>query len=283
MPELPEVEVFKRFIDQHALDKPVQQVQIFEPKILEATTPEFFQQKITGYRFSGTLRRGKHLFVQIQPVDQNTPICLPWLFLHFGMSGYLSYGTHQKTLCNAYNDAKLKHEHVRIRFDFLDGSHLAFHEQRMFGKAGLIDNPQNYIESKQLGPDALTIDRKTFISQLKHRKGSIKPALMDQSVVAGIGNVYADEILFQCRIHPESKVACLSTEQYNDLYQHTISVLQKTVAAGADRALLPKEYLLHVRHPKGRCPESATLFDIKQIGGRTTYFCPNCQPLIGLK
>jgi formamidopyrimidine-DNA glycosylase len=282
MPELPEVEVFKQFIDRHALHKTIVGVQVFQPKILASISAEEFIQTIIGRQFSGALRRGKHLFVQLQQIasspDASSP--LPWLFLHFGMSGYLSYQYPDQDSLNAYNEPGLKHNHIRIRFDFSDGSYLAFHEQRMFGKAGLIADPQAYITLKKIGPDALSMDRKTFLSRLKAAKGTIKPALMNQSLVAGVGNVYADEILFQCKIHPQARISGLTEHQFDRLFHQMQSVLQNTIAVGADRAQLPQNYSLHFRNPKGKCPQDQTFFEIRQVGGRTTYFCPNCQPLL---
>lgn len=278
MPELPEVETFKRFVDRHALGRVVSQVQILHPKILEGVTESAFLSAIQGNCFVSTLRRGKHLFVQLEPGKGKAPKRpLPWLYLHFGMTGYLSYTDHGKTVVNAYGDPARTDAHVRVRFIFDDGSHFDFHEQRLFGKAGLVDNPEEYLRAKRLGPDALDVDLQTFLAELKKRKGQIKAVLLDQSLVAGIGNVYADEMLFQCGIHPEVRVAGLSPAKLECLYAHMIDVLQRTVDAEADREQLPKGYLIHYRSKKSRCPRDKSPLAIITVGGRTTYFCPICQ------
>lgn len=279
MPELPEVETFKRFIDRHALGRAVQDVQVLHPKILEGVTQAAFIAAVRGHCFTRTMRRGKHLFIALASAGgESNAKALPWLYLHFGMTGYLSYTDDGLTMVNAYGDPSRTDAHVRVRFCFEGGSHLDFHEQRLFGKAGLVDDPQAYMDAKRLGPDALAMDCKTFLAALNKRKGQIKPVLLDQSLVAGIGNVYADEMLFQCRIHPERRVADLSPGQLDCLYAQMVDVLQNTVDAEADRDQLPKGYLIHHRAKKGRCPCDKTLLAVQTIGGRTTYFCPACQP-----
>jgi formamidopyrimidine-DNA glycosylase len=278
MPELPEVETFKRFVDCHALGKKIGKVQVLHAKILEGVPTDRFIAAIEGCCLSGTLRRGKHLFVALEPVDaRQKGVAKPWLYLHFGMTGYLSYTEQGKTMVNAYGDPNRPDAHVRVRFCFEDDSYLDFHEQRLFGKAGLVDNPQDYLENRHLGPDALMVERQPFIESLQSRKGQIKPVLLNQSMVAGIGNVYADEMLFQCRIHPERRVAELTEADLQCLYAQMVDVLQNTVDVGSDRAQLPPYYLIHVREKKGRCPRDKTLLTVKTIGGRTTYFCPVCQ------
>jgi formamidopyrimidine-DNA glycosylase len=279
MPELPEVETFKRFIDNHALKKPIEQVQVFKEKILSGVTTTELQQAVEHHQFSHTLRHGKYLFVEVTPKQTKTSTKPSgWVLLHFGMTGYLSYWDKQKTLVNAYGDPTRPHAHIRVQFDFKDDSHLAFHEQRMFGYIALISDPQTYIKEKKLGPDALAMDEQTFLERLKQRKGQMKPILMDQTFVAGIGNVYADEMLFQCHIHPQKTNSELNTKERKHLFQQMRDVLQNTVHYRADRDQLPRDYLLHHRRPKGRCPRDKTPLESKSVGGRTTYFCPVCQP-----
>lgn len=278
MPELPEVETFKRFVECHAVGRTVQQVQVLHDKILEGVTEHAFVSAIQGHRFSSTMRRGKHLFVALQdPKRQDAGDELPWLYLHFGMTGYLSYTEKGRTLVNAYGDPTRTDAHVRVRFVFEDGSQLNFHEQRLFGKAGLVGNPAEYMESRRLGPDALAVKQQPFLENLRKRKGQIKPVLLDQSLVAGIGNVYVDEMLFQCGIHPERRVADLSEKEQHCLYRQMVDILQNTVDAESDRTKLPAGYLIHVREKGGRCPRDTMPLEIRQIGGRTTYFCPKCQ------
>lgn len=278
MPELPEVETFRRFAERHALNRTVRTVEVLTPKILEQTTEAALKQAVEGHRLTQTRRVGKHLLIEIQSIDRQ-PANMGWLFLHFGMTGYLSYTQEGKTVVNAYGDPARPEAHVRVRFTFADGGQFNFHEQRMFGKLGLTPDADAYFNAKKLGPDALSVAKKPFVDALKKRKGQLKPALMDQSLVAGVGNVYADELLYQCGLHPERKIADLNPKALDCVYTQMVEVLRRTVEVDSDREQLPAHYLLHTRKPKGKCPQGHHPLEIKTIGGRTTYFCPTCQPL----
>ena len=283
MPELPEVEIFKRFAETHALGKLITGVQVFNPKILEHTTEAQLQKALKGKTLDQVLRRGKTLFVRIASDGKGKKGEEAWLLFHFGMTGYFTFFTDKEgeELTTAYGDKEKKGKHLRVQFDFADGTHFGFDEQRMFGKLSLIDDPQAYIAARELGPDALTVDAKTFKADLIVRKGQIKPALMDQSLVAGMGNVYVDEALYLCGIHPERRISELEKTDVDCLYKTMIDVLKKTVAAKADRKKLPEHYLLHHRHKNGNCPKHPKQkLEIKTVGGRTTYFCPKCQKRI---
>lgn len=271
MPELPEVEVFRHFVEEYALNKNVTAVEILKPKILQKTTPDALKSAVEGHPFIRAERRGKHLLLEVGKKG-------PWVFMHFGLTGYLSWTKNGQTLVNAYGDPDRPEDHVRVRFDFADGSELNFHEMRMFGKLGLADSLEEYVSRNKLGPDALAVDEKTFHERLLAKaKGQIKPVLMDQAVFAGIGNVYADEMLYQCRVHPEKRISEIDPKTLKCLYQQMVEVLQKTVDCNADRTCLPKGYLLHTRHKNAQCPRDGEKIHIKEVGGRTTYFCPKCQ------
>lgn len=277
MPELPEVETFRRFADRYALNQTVKTVEVFTPKILENTSESELKHAVETHRLSETRRVGKHLLIAIQSTHKKQKIT-GWLFLHFGMTGYLSYTKNGQSIVNAYGDPTRPEAHVRVRFTFEDGGQFNFHEQRMFGKLGLTPDADAYFHARKLGPDALSVKKKPFIDALKKRKGQLKPALMDQALIAGVGNVYADELLYQCGLNPERKITDLTPKDFDCVYTQMIDVLQRTVDVDSDRDKLPPHYLLHVRKPKSPCPKGHTPLIIKQIGGRTTYFCPVCQP-----
>ncbi|HEY9746186.1 MAG TPA: DNA-formamidopyrimidine glycosylase [Oculatellaceae cyanobacterium] len=276
MPELPEVEVFRKFIERYALGRRIQAVEVNQHKILAGLTAQALEKKLVGGQIAKTQRRGKQLFVKIVQPKQSV-----WLLFHFGMTGYLSWSKDEKTAVNAYGDPKRPLSHIRVQFHLDDGSELSFHEQRMFGKLTLIDNLDSYLANSKLGPDALapTFDEKAFLTALQRLQWQIKPALMDQSVISGIGNVYADEILYQCGVHPERSIASLSASDLKCLYLQMKTVLQNTVDCNADRDCLPASYLLHYRKAKAKCPKDKAPIKSKTVGGRTTYFCPVCQPL----
>ncbi len=288
MPELPEVETFRRFTERYALHVPVTDVRVFKPKILENTTELALEQALIGRCLLETRRVGKHLLVRIgspseiassemKSREMAPPLDLGWLFLHFGMTGFLSYERDGQSVVNAYGNPALPNAHIRVQLALADGGLFNFHEQRMFGKLGLTTDAAAYFQARKLGPDALTVDRETFVAALQKRKGQLKPALMDQSLVAGVGNVYADEALYQCGLHPGRQASGLSAKEVTALHQQVVDVLQRTVAVAADRDQLPAHYMLHQRHPKAVCPSGGHPLSIASFGGRTTYFCPVCQ------
>ncbi len=283
MPELPEVETFRRFTERYALQVPVADVRVFKPKILEQTSEADLRQALTGRVLTRTRRTGKHLLVKIDSASQSDCSEMRrtqapgWLFLHFGMTGYLSYQREGQTVVNAYGNTALPQAHIRVQLVLADGGLFNFHEQRMFGKLGLTSDAEAYFQARKLGPDALTVDLETFVAALQKRKGQLKPALMDQSLVAGVGNVYADEALYQTGLHPGRQASGLSAKELTALHQQVVDVLQHTVAVAADRDQLPAHYMLHQRHPKAVCPSGGHRLSIESFGGRTTYFCPICQ------
>lgn len=272
MPELPEVEIFKRFAEDHAIGKTIADVEILHPKILENVSADDLIRTVQGHKLDAARRHGKNLFLRVKDADA-------WLLLHFGMTGFLVWYTDETEITTAYGDRKKQNGHLRVRFDLADGSHFGFDEQRMFGKMSLIDSPDKYIREHDLGPDALDMPFEAFREGIQSRKGQIKPLLMDQSFVAGVGNVYADEALYQCRLHPGRRADTLTDGEIECLHAQMRDVLIRTVDCEAERKRLPNDYLTHHRHKKGKCGKHGVRLEIVTVGGRTTYFCPKCQPL----
>jgi formamidopyrimidine-DNA glycosylase len=270
MPELPEVEIFRRYVETNALDQTVRQVEVLKSKILESVTEAQLQNALKGHRFDETKRHGKYLFLHVDKTDS-------WVVFHFGMTGFLQYSDKPVPITEQTEMLGKKKAHVRVRIEFENGASLAFDELRMFGKMGFAEDLDAYLQKRKLGKDALEISKAEFREALLKRKGQIKPALMDQSLVAGPGNVYVDEMLFQCKIHPEALIKTLSQVDADCLYEQMVSILKKTIEAKAVRKKLPAGYLTHSRKKNGQCPRDKTDLEIITVGGRTTYFCPVCQ------
>jgi len=125
----------------------------------------------------------------------------------------------------------------------------------------------------------LSVSDEEFVSRLVGRKGSLKPTLLDQSVVAGVGNLYADETLFQERLHPATRTDSLSTREKAALGMRIREVLETSISVRTDFSLLPDGYLLRDRRERAPCPRCEAELEAIQIGGRTTVFCPACQSL----
>lgn len=265
MPELPDVEGFKRYLSETSLHKKIENVHVGSAKILRGISSRRLKQALRGRSMESTRRRGKHLFVAL---DDDR-----WLTLHFGMTGRLAY----------FKSLDDDPEHDRLRLDFENGYHLAFDDQRLFGRIGLIDDLEAFIASKKLGPDAMdsTLDEDAFVKLMDGKRGGIKAALMDQSLLAGIGNIYADEILFQAKLHPEARVHELGGRALRKLYGVMRRVLRVAIERGAGSEdlvnRLPTTYLLQHRKKGQSCPRCKGTIETIKTAGRTTYYCPRCQ------
>jgi formamidopyrimidine-DNA glycosylase len=172
----------------------------------------------------------------------------------------------------------------RVRFDFVDGHHLAYVNPRLFGQVGLATDASVFIAQEGFGPDALDprFDFGSFDRALAGRKRDVKSLLMDQAVIAGIGNIYSDEILFQAGIHARARCDHLSAEVKAHLFRCIKEVLQTAVdaGAGAERLVdrLPKAFLIPRREKGARCPRCGAEIAAVKFSGRTAYYCPRCQP-----
>lgn len=285
MPELPEVEIFRRFMERHALQQTIQDVQILHPKGLRDLSPNAFRDMTVGHQFVETLRRGKHLLARLSNPEAHTSTKrgnantqpADWLLFHFGMTGIFSYQAAGQPSVNAYEDTINRDAHIRVSFSLANGGQFNFHDQRLFGYVSHTNDPQAYFQQKKLGPDALSITEPEFARQLERRKGALKPVLMDQAVVAGLGNIYADELLFQTHLHPEHPVSQLNAKTIRQLHEQMQDILNRTIALDVERDDLPKGYLWHQRKAKGHCPRDGQPLQVESIEGRTTYFCPKCQ------
>ncbi len=258
MPELPSVEIFKRYFDQHALNQLIKKVEVFSPELVVDSSPQILEKSLEGQEFVSSRRYGKYLFSRLDN-DQ-------YLILHFGMTGYLHYFHHNSS------------KYVRMLISFQNGFHLAFDDARKFGKLGLTSDPDQFIAGKGLGEDALEIKFKTFQELFQGRRGMIKPLLLNQNFIAGVGNLYADEILYQCGLHPETPAHHLNQTDIRTLYTQMRRVLEKAIQYQDRPQDFPESYLLSHRYPGGECPEGGPL-ELKKVGGRTTYFCQDRQPL----
>src|SRR5437763_6990233 len=123
----------------------------------------------------------------------------------------------------------------------------------------------------------LDVDVAKFKKVLGKRRGAVKSVLMNQKLIAGIGNIYADEILFRVRMHPATEISSLGDKALAKLFRATRYVLEKAIAAKADADRVPKSWLLPRRGKSGKCPRSGRKIKSSKIGGRTAWFCPHCQ------
>jgi formamidopyrimidine-DNA glycosylase len=260
VPELPEVEVYRRFFRDHAAGRTVRSVEA-DPTIVRGTDPATLDRALRGQRFAEPERLGKWMIGWTGG---------PALLLHFGMTGELIWSEIEPA----------RHRHDRLVLSFDGGQELRYRNMRKLGGVWLAHGPEEVSALLgTLGPDALAVSRREFLRRLERRRGGVKAALMDQTLVAGVGNLIADEVLWQARLHPRRTIESMGPTERAGLYRAMHSVLRQAVESPDDYIPRKRSWLLHVRgEPGARCPRCRTGLDRTLAGGRTTYFCPRCQP-----
>ncbi len=262
MPELPDVEARKSVLEQYGLGKPVKNVIVRDERILEGVEAASFSRSLKGAEFTSVTRRGKYLLVR---TNRNST-----LLLHFGMTGDIVY-TEKGSPPPPYS---------RVEFVFDSGS-LHYTNMRMIGKVSLFATfGENEIEDiSKLGPEPL--DRKFTFKRFKEAmsgtKTTVHQALMDQQRIAGIGNIYSDEIAFQAGINPERKVESLSENEMRKLYEKMKWTLRRAIALHAELDSHQDLFIIPHRKKGGTCPKCGTTLKKVTIGGRSSYHCPKCQ------
>lgn len=257
MPELPEIALYKKYVDSTSLHQKITEVNFPETGLLQNPEKEF-KNALKGNTFEESKQLGKYLFLKI---EENS-----WLVFHFGMTGKLEYFTNQEPP---------KYSKMIISFD--NDYRLAFVCRRKLGKVYLTNGIEDFTKEKSLGKDALEMKKEEFEKILQEKKGSIKGALTDQHVISGIGNVYADEILYQCEIHPKTKTEKLSEKERAAIYSKMRTVLKTAINNDGRRSELPDTYLTPHRKGGADCPKCTGKVEMIKVSGRNTYFCPQCQ------
>ena len=260
VPELPDVEAYRRFFGTHATGRTVRGVWA-DPTIVRNTTPIALARALKGRRFAEPERLGKWLIAWTDG---------PALLLHFGMTGGLVWS----------GDEPERHRHDRLVLELNGGEELRYRNMRKLGGVWLAHDADEVGRVLgPLGPDALDLTRRRFLELLARRRGGVKAALMDQTLLAGVGNLIADEALWQARIHPRRRVETLTEDERARLHAAVRTVIRESIRHHG-RIPLKRTWLLSVRgRPDATCPRCGTPLSRTEAGGRTTYFCPSCQPL----
>jgi formamidopyrimidine-DNA glycosylase len=259
VPELPDVEVFRRRVARSALQRPIERVTVSDELVLRGLGPRTLRRRLRGATLTATRRHGKNLFVA---TDAGVH-----LLLHFGMTGYVDpLGP---------DDAEPRHQ--RVRFDFRDGGRLAFVDQRRLGTVGLVEDVDSWVEQHALGPDALSMDLPTLRRILARWRGALVGVLMAQEAIAGVGNLYSDEILFHARLAPRRRADALTGAEAARLHRQLGRVLTRAIEAGAQPERMPRGWLIQERRDGAECPRGRGVVRRYRAGGRTGYWCPTCQ------
>ena len=272
MPELPEVETVINTIRPHIINKEIEKIEVYYDRLIQSNLDEF-KTKLINQKFINVTRYGKFIFLHLT----NDFV----IITHLRMEGKFRFE-------NSHN---LRKKHTSAGFFFKDGTSLAFDDTRKFGLMYLSDEA-NFKETKmikKLGIEANKIsenDYEFLIKKFKKNK-CIKELLLDQSILAGIGNIYADEILFTTKINPFRKGNDISDEKYHEIFQASNQILNKAITLGGStiHSFHPsegvdgkfQETLLCYGKSGTPCPNCNTTLHKDFIGGRGTTFCPNCQ------
>ncbi|MEM0999619.1 MAG: DNA-formamidopyrimidine glycosylase family protein [Bacteroidota bacterium] len=259
MPELPEVEGFRKYIVGTALDQRIREVEIADQKVVKDDPGEFVGQ-LTGRSFTGTDRVGKYLFLLTDGPQH--------LMMHFGMTGSPHY----------YQNEEDAPRFGRVVFHFENGFRLAYNCPRKFGRLTLTAGVAEYCAAKKIGPDAASIPWEDFQSRIATRKTPIKAAMMNQSILAGVGNWIVDEVLYQARIHPEERATDLSEADLRLVYDKMIYVIGTALELEAHYPDFPEHFMIHSRWTDSGRPDAPRIaLDKIKVGGRSTYFDPKVQ------
>lgn len=258
MPELPEVELVRRRMHAEMAGMRIDQVTVHDDAILEGISPTSIVKALKGRHVKEVLRRGKQLLCVL---DDGSVMAT-----HLGMTGDVEFS---KDL--------IEHRHLRFSLVLSNGTHMHFIDQRKFGSVGRYSSVEALFTAKKLGPDALDISAGDFAERVSAHHKAIKTTLLDQGVLAGVGNLYSDEMLYQCRIHPEIRADTLPSRKLHCLHRAMRDILQRSIDSGSDFDLLPGRYLLHDRRTGSKCPRCRTLWTTLTVNGRTAYLCPRCQ------
>lgn len=253
MPELPEIESFKDYFESKASKKTVSKVDVNDEVVLEGSGHSF-QMRMKDQTFGKGSRYGKYLFIELSRDES--------LMFHFGMTGKFKY----------YKEGEEEPKYSRIIFNLDDGGKIAFVCRRKLGRVGLVDSKEDFIKQHELGPDAIALKWEEFQEAMKGRSGKIKSILMNQQIIAGIGNVYSDEILFQAGVAPQTGVDKLDEKELKMIFEKIKSVLPKVIKnRGKDD--FPKGFLHDFRKEGEKCPKCGGEIVKATVGGRSAYYC----------
>jgi formamidopyrimidine-DNA glycosylase len=275
VPELPEVETIRRQLEPWVTGRTVKRARVFDPLTVAPLSPAGFVRRMAGRRIKTLTRRGKYLFFELSGGGA--------LMVHLRMTGRLTRF-----------DAGEAHpgkgtRHLRLILELDDGSAVTLHDQRRFGKALILSRDECETLSRRIGPEPLEreFNARSLAEILRNRKRAVKSVLLDQQLIAGIGNIYADEALFRAGIHPERPAGEISLEETERLVRAIKQTLRDAIrlegssidtyrTAGGRRGRFQETFRVH-RRAGEPCPACGGTVVKIRVGGRGTYFCPACQ------
>jgi formamidopyrimidine-DNA glycosylase len=257
MPELPDVEGFREVLAEHGAGRRVRRVDVADAGVVHGVTARQLDRRLRGRTFAEPLRHGKWLIARTDG---------PTVLIHFGMTGSLRWAS----------PAEPHSRHDRVTF-LTDGGELRYRDMRKLQGITLArDVAQERQILARLGPDALEVTRAGLRYLLGSRRAAVKAVLIRQDIIAGLGNLLADEILWRARIHPRRAARSLSEAELDGLHASMRQVLRESVRVS--RVPPRRSWLTGARDEPGQaCPRCHASLRRERIAGRTTVWCPACQ------
>jgi formamidopyrimidine-DNA glycosylase len=274
MPELPEVETVARGLREVLPGRRVLSVRLGKTDFID--DPATLEQDLPGGTFARIRRLGKYLLLDLEP--RKTPTEESSLLIHLGMTGKIS-------VCPPETPVPL-HTHVFLALD--DGRELRYNDVRRFGRIALLANGAHESVLGGLGLEPLEISEEEFRTRVQARKSRIKAVLLNQSVVRGMGNIYADESLWRARIHPEKLGTRLKDDELRRLHRAVQHILREAIRLRGSsisdyvdldggRGEFQQKHRAYQRDGK-KCARCAAIIRRIIVAGRSSHFCPQCQP-----
>jgi formamidopyrimidine-DNA glycosylase len=285
MPELPEVETVARTLREGRgcgawplIGRTIQSAQVLWPREIGNLKPRAFKKRVAGARVTAISRHGKYLIITLAPPSHlnsgtSSNRQSQVMLVHLKMSGRL----------DVLPQGEAFSKHARVVWLLDKGLALRFDDARKFGRVWLVDDPAQVIG--KLGPDALAMPEADFVTSIRRKRGALKPLLLDQTFIAGVGNIYADEALHLAGLHPRRGANTLSERDATRLYAAVQSVLAEGIAANGASFdwVYPDgnfQNNFRVYGMTGKpCVTCGRPIERVLVGQRSTHFCSNCQPL----
>lgn len=269
MPELPEVETVRRKLEEVVLNKEIKDISIFYERIIRKPDPEAFKKFLIGKEFIGVERKGKHLIFKL-----NNKVIVS----HLRMEGKFNYVLSSEP----FN----KHDHIIFHFD--NGYDLRYNDVRKFGTMDLVNNENEVSSVDELGLEPMdpNLNKEYLKDLLSKKKTNIKQSLLDQSIIAGLGNIYVDEVLFDSKILPTRNANKLTDNEISSLIVSVNKIISSAINLGGSsirtyNSLGVKGSMQNLHKVYGKngqnCPNCNNNIEKIKIGGRGTHYCPKCQ------
>ena len=271
MPEIAEVETVRNTLKKHVLNKKIKDISIIYPKIIETDLDEF-KKVLVGNSFKDIKRIGKWLLFELDNY---------YLLSHLRMEG--------KYFIKNSNEPIEKHEHIII--SFIDNTDLRYHDTRKFGRMMIINKDDLYntkeIKKQGIEPISKDLTKEYLYEKLKKKNIAMKTLLLDQTIISGLGNIYADEVLFASGINPLKKGCDITMDEAQKIVDAANKVIKEAIKEGGTTIKSYtsslgvtgrfQQYLMVHKQENKPCKKCNTLIKRIKVGGRSTYYCPSCQ------